>query len=806
MRLGLNALRSRMTLMFVGLLLLVQVATLSLTHYLGARMAAEEFLPVLDHAETAVRAELDRIARPLSLAATAASRASGLRRAASAREWETTSGLLRGQAERQHLDLALFIDAFGRIRAASDPGFRLAPDVAFEVPAVGAKNDVPLPQFVLDAQGRPVLVGMAPIDSGGRAGYVGAGQRLDVALARMKSQAGSVDLTIMARRDGEPWKLAATTVDSPRSHTLEDALARDLGAAGVFAGLSPLDLRKFETRFLGLPARGSDVALALQQSLGNALAPFQALRTVVTVVTVLGMLVFVMGSHLIASSITRPVRELARSARLMRFGDYSEPIRARASGEIAELASSLESMRGEVARREAEVHRMAYYDPLTGLANRVRFGEALREAIEVASGRGDDLSRRRLVVLLLDLDRFKWINDTLGHACGDRVLEAAADRLRTALPAEVVVARLGGDEFAVLATGANRPAHELVDCVTRALEAPIRIEEHTVDVGASIGVAHYPEHGGDADELMRHADAAMYTAKRQGVPSAVFDPAVEVNRVRHLSMLSDLRTALERDELELYYQPKVALAPGASRVAAEALVRWQHPDRGMLPPSDFIPFAEQTGFIRQMTIYLLPRAIAQAAAWLRDGTEIAIAVNVSARDLEERGFAERVGRWLARESLPAGLLCLEVTETALMEDPERALSVLRDLRTIGVQLAIDDYGTGLSSLAYLKTLWVNELKIDQGFVRAMAEGERDATIVRSTIELGHSLGLKVTAEGVENAVQAEMLREFGCDYAQGHLFSTALPTREFEHWVRLHAADRRLVARGAALTRPAALT
>ncbi len=774
--------------MFIGLLLLVQVATLSLTHYMGARLAGEEFLPVLQRAEAAVNEELDRIDQGLAQVAGVLARAGSVRRAAATRDWEAVSQALRHQAQRQRVDLALFVDASGRVQAASDPEVRFAADAAFE-PGSGDLNGAhPVRQFTIDAQGKPILISMVPFEVDGRKGFIGAGRHVDAPLLHVRGLAEGIELTLMARRDGEPWKLAASTVTPQRGEAIEKDLALELGAGGVLAGLSPVDLREFENRIVRLPTVGGAAAVVLQQSLGKALAPFEALRKVITMVTGLGMVVFVLGSHLIASSITRPVRELARAARVMRLGDYSQPIRARARGEIAELANSLDSMRQEVGRRDAEVHRLAYYDPLTGLANRARFGEALRDAIDAAAAGTDDLSRRRLVVLLLDLDRFKWINDTLGHACGDQVLQAAAERLRGALPDGITVARLGGDEFAVLASGADRPAHELVDRITLALEQPIRIGQHSVDVGASIGVAHFPEHGTDSDELMRHADAAMYAAKRHGVPSVVFDPVVETSRVRHLSMLSDLRAAIERDELEMYFQPKVALAAGAAHLAGEVLVRWQHPDRGMLPPSDFIPFAEQTGFIRQMTLYLLPRAITQAAAWLREGMEVSVAVNISARDLEERGFAQRVARWLAGESLPARLLCLEVTETALMEEPERAVAVLRELRTLGVQLAIDDYGTGLSSLAYLKTLWVNELKIDQGFVRAMTESERDATIVRSTIQLGHSLGLRVTAEGVETAHQAEMLREFGCDSAQGHLFAPALPTLEFDRWLRLQGA------------------
>ncbi len=782
--------------MFVGLLLLVQVATLALTNYLGSRLAGEQFLPVLEHAEAAVDGELAQRVRALTPAAGAIARFGGLRRATASGEWDAASGLLREQAKRQRVDLAVLTDASGRLRAASEAFLPIPAEATFEVFDPGGKGGVSPAQFVLDSQGRLLVVAMAPLEAGNRSGFVGVGRVVDEQFWRKTASASGVELSVMVRAPGQSWKLATTSVGASRSRDVEQALARELGPVGTLASISPFDLREFQNRVVDLSVVGGSVAVVLQQSLGSALAPFEALRMVVSAVTALSMLVFVFGSRLIASSITRPVRELAAAAKRIRAGDYSQPIRTRAHGEITELASSLDSMREEVARREADVHRLAYYDSLTGLANRALFRVALRDAVAVAAQPSDNMARGRLVVLLLDLDRFKWVNDTLGHECGDRVLEAAADRLRNALSDAEVIARLGGDEFAVLATGAKRPAHELADRISEALEPPIAIAEHSVDIGASIGIAHFPEHGRTADELLRHADAAMYTAKRHGVPSAVFDPALETSRVRHLSMLSDLRTALERQELELYVQPKIALEDGATRLSGEVLVRWQHPERGMLPPSDFIPFAEQTGFIRQMTIYLLPRAIKQAADWLREGIEVTLAVNVSARDLEERGFAQRVGRWLASESLPARLLCLEVTETALMEEPERAVAVMRDLRTIGVQLAIDDYGTGLSSLAYLKTLWVNELKIDQAFVAAMPENDRDATIVRSTIDLGHSLGLKVTAEGVETGRQAEMLREFGCDNAQGHFFSMALPMQQFDHWIRLQRAQ--------ALARPVA--
>ena len=790
MRLGFNDLRGRMTLMFVGLLLLVQVATLSLTNYLGARMAAERFLPALEEAQAALSDELAQWERSLAAVARSFERAPALRRAVSQHTWDDASRLLGELAQRQRAELALFFDETGRLVAASEP-VALPPSERIPVATEGrgGRSAASSRLVLMDARGHPVLLALVPFEGTGRHGFVGVGRRLERSLAQGLGETRRVELTVIASAPDEAWHVVSSTVAPERVAALERDLGYELSALGVLAGLSPFDLREFENRVVSLPAVGGSVAIVVQQSLGSALAPFEALRTSVAWVTLLGMIVFLLGSRLIASSITRPVRDLASAASRIRRGDYDQAIQTRAPGELAALAESLESMREEIARREGEVRRLAYYDSLTGLANRALFGVALRDAIAKAEGPTDDQGSRRFAILLLDLDRFKWVNDTLGHEVGDRVLEVAAERLRGAMPEGQMIARLGGDEFAILIGGAERPVHEFAERIGKALEPPIEIAEHTVDVGASIGIAHYPEHGETSTELMRHADAAMYTAKRQGIPSAVFDPALETNRVRHLSMLSDLRAALDRQEMELHVQPKIALTGGRPRIAGEVLVRWQHPERGMLPPSDFIPFAEQTGFIRQMTQYLLQRAIAQSARWLRSGLEVSLSVNVSARDLEDRSFSHRIARWLALESLPPRLLCLELTETALMEEPERAVAVLRDLRTIGVQVAIDDYGTGFSSLAYLRTLWVSELKIDQAFVRAMAHSERDATIVRSTIELGHSLGLKVTAEGVESAREEAMLREFGCDDAQGHHFSPPLTGAHFEQWAfEQHAA------------------
>lgn len=771
--------------MFIGLLLLVQVATLSLTNYLGARIAGERFLPALAAAQARLEAEIAERRQSLQSVARTLLRSPGLAQAVAAGRWEEALRSVRPGARKRAVDLVLLFDGEGRLRQASEPVSMTDSD---RVPADSSKGAGDRYLSMLDAEGRPVVVVLEPFEGTGSRNRLGVGRRLDPAIARNLGGGSGLVATAITRSAANPWRIAWTTDDDRAVPQLTHELATEMSPAAMLAGFSPFDLRTYEVRKVTLPVLGGEAAIVVRQSLGEALAPFETLRTAVTIVTVIGMVVFLVGARLIAASISRPVRELAKAARRIREGDYEGSIPARGPVELVELSRSLESMREEIARREGEVRRLAYFDSLTGLANRALFGQALRDAVKSASAPSGDPRSQRFAVLLLDLDRFKWVNDTLGHESGDRVLAVAAERLRDALPEGPMVARLGGDEFAVLVSGAQRPVHEIAERIGAALEPPILIARHTVDVGASIGIAHFPEHGTTPDELMRHADSAMYIAKRHGLPSAVFDPALETSRVRHLSMLSDLRAALEKEEIELYVQPRVSLSGDVPRLGGEVLVRWQHPDRGMLLPADFVPFAEETGFIRNLTLYLVQRAIWQGARWLREGLEVTLSVNISARDLDDRSLVQRIGRWLAAEALPARLLCLEITETALLEEPERAVTLLRELRTMGVQIAIDDYGTGFSSLAYLKTLWVSELKIDQSFVRGMSDSERNTTIVRSTIELGHSLGLKVTAEGVEGELEASMLRGFGCDEAQGHYYSPPLARHHFEQWAREHLA------------------
>ena len=438
----------------------------------------------------------------------------------------------------------------------------------------------------------------------------------------------------------------------------------------------------------------------------------------------------------------------------------------------------------QLIRQAAASHHEALHDPLTGLPNRELFADRVGQAIRAA-----DRGLQPAALLLLDLDRFKDVNDTLGHHHGDLLLGEVAARLTSALRGVDTVARLGGDEFAMLLPDATAEgAAAVADKLRATLHQPLTLDGVGLDLDASIGIAVYPDHGGDAAELLQHADVAMYAAKQTHAGFVVYDPAVDQHSPRRLALLGGLRRALERNELVLHYQPKADLHSGQV-LGAEALVRWQHPAHGLLGPGEFIPLAERTGLIHPLTRWVLDAALRQAAEWRRAGHHLSIAVNVSTRSLLDHDFPEQVADRLATWQVPAGSLVLEVTESAVMADPALALEVLGRLHALGVGLAVDDFGTGYSSMAYLKALPVDELKVDRSFVGQMTTSNSDAVIVRSTIDLGHNLGLHVVAEGVENQATWEELAALGCDTAQGYHLGRPMPAADLERWLQQPAPD-----------------
>ena len=484
------------------------------------------------------------------------------------------------------------------------------------------------------------------------------------------------------------------------------------------------------------------------------------------------------GSYFIARSITRPLNRLSESATRIRNGDYSDKLELEGTDEIRALAASFNHMREGIAAHEREILRLAYEDRLTGLPNRVLFNDRLQQAVHVARRNGSPLT-----VMIMDLDRFKHINDTLGHAVGDDVLREVGTRLRAALRESDTVARLGGDEFAaLLTTGSEERIVDVVRKALRCMEQPIECNGQSLDVGVSIGIARHPEHGDTPGTLIRHADIAMYLAKAANSEFAFYDPDRDGSRQEQLSLLGELRRALERNELVVFYQPKIDLASGRTK-GVEALVRWMHPSRGIVPPVEFMPFAERTGFVRTVTRWVLETTLRRCGQWLAEGIRLQVSVNISVRDLQNPDLPDIVSGLLTSSRVPAELVCLEITESSFMENPQRAVHTLGRLHALGVELSIDDFGTGFSSLAYLRKLRVHEMKIDRTFIAAMEEAN-DLAIVRSTIDLAHNLGLRVVAEGIEDERSLARLRAMGCDEAQGYFMSRPLAEEDLRQWLR----------------------
>ncbi|HUH94954.1 MAG TPA: EAL domain-containing protein [Casimicrobiaceae bacterium] len=609
--------------------------------------------------------------------------------------------------------------------------------------------------------------------------WVAIGFAVNDALVEELHTLTRLEVSFFTRQLGNGWRLQDSTLSPKRRAKLVADVARDRFAARDSEGNADSD--DAVTRVIDLPSRaGESVMAVLQEPLSSALEPYRRLQHRLTFVALAGVLVSILASVAIARGIAHPVRELARVARRIAGGDYSTVPPPSDVEEIGELATAFRAMQEGIASRESKIMDLAYRDPLTQLPNRTLYNERLDQAIAAAERRGETVA-----VLLMDLDHFKYVNDTLGHGVGDRILCAVTARLDQVLKRRTdTLARLGGDEFAMVLPGDDTQAAQgVARVILKALEMPVIPEGHRLEVRASIGIAVYPEHGAERSALLRHADVAMYAAKRDKLGCAVWNNDYDAYSRERLVVTNDLRRAIDRDELALVYQPKVVL-DGARDHHAEALLRWRHPFRGVVSPSEFIPFAEQSGYMRAVTQWVMAHVIAQCGRWRREGLAMNLSLNISAHDLMDSGLPDHFAALFERHGCAARWITLEIIESAILADPDQGIRSLERLSGLGCRLAIDDYGTGYSSLAYLRRLPVHELKLDKSLVQGMLGDRNDALIVRSTIELAHNLGLSVAAEGVEDQATLEALHELGCDVAQGFVLGRPLEATELAAWMR----------------------
>jgi diguanylate cyclase (GGDEF)-like protein len=777
MKLRVQSLQSRIVVFFLVLLALVQGVALILLQQANERNARAHIGQELAVGERVFRRLSDQNAARLTQAVEILALDFAFREAVATRDLATIQSVLLNHGARIQADRMAIISLDRAVIAdTADPQ---SAGRAFSLPKLieVAEREGRATGIVMHA-GRAYQVAMVPVLAPTPIAWAMFGLLVDDRLAKDLRTLSALDVAFFGRSDGGPWTALGATV----SAALQDRVAHALHAPQRVV----LELDDNHALVIPLATYQSEVVAVLSSSMEQAMAPFHQLGTLLIVLVVGSLAACVIGSILIARGVTRPLSALTEMTRRVEQGDYALPVQVSGPHEVSELAHRFNLMREAIAAREAQVTRLAYRDPLSDLPNRALFNDRLRVAIEVAKRASTPLT-----VLVMDLDRFKNINDALGHHIGDLVLQQVAQRLTGLVRKSDTTARLGGDEFALLLNNAGvEEAHTVGQKIIALLEQPIAVGQQVLDVGASIGVAGYPDHGEDADTLLRHADAAMYAAKRASIGVVVYDPHMHERREEQLSLLSELRQAIDWGELRLEYQPKVDLSRGEV-TGAEALVRWQHPTKGFVPPDRFIPFAEQTGFVRTITSWVIDAVARQAAAWLSAGRPLKVSVNISVHDLQNPDLVEVLSAALERHRLPASYLSLEITESGVMRDAARAIEMLRRVDAVGVGCSIDDFGTGYSSLAYIKQLKVDELKIDRSFIRTLVSDAKDRAIVLSTIELAHNLGLVVVAEGVEDGATAQLLRELGCDQMQGFHVSKPLDAAAFETWAAARAAARR---------------
>jgi diguanylate cyclase (GGDEF)-like protein len=770
-----RSLQSRILVLFLALLLAVLGVTVATVQRATYRQTLARIQDELVHGREVFRDKLVSRQRSLWQVAETLTKDDALRQAifSDPGDEESLFVALSNHRTRTGADFAQLVDLDGRVLVDTlDPDHRGRPFPHPRLLSPARVFDREPVALALDGRAYQVVAApyYVPVSAPQPTFWLLLGQLLDDAAARELGGLAGLEVAFVEAQGGRPRRVLASS--------MAGAARQQLGRHTAPFLQRPHQLRVDGHDYLSIvvPLRGGPTALdsVLMRSTAEAFLDFRTLSGQVLWIVLGAVLVAALGTAIIARGITRPVRVLEQAARRLAGGDYAVDLPLHDRGEIGELAREFGRMRQGIRERESAIHHLAYHDDLTGLPNRNRFRVEVAEAIAAARS-----ARGRLAVALVDLDRFKDINDTLGHHVGDRLLIELASRLEAAAAERgFVVARLGGDEFAVLLPAlAVRKAERAVAELRELLAAALETDELRVELSASIGIALFPDHGGDPASLLRQAEVAMYGAKEKKLGIAFYDASQDRHSVQRLTLMGELRQAIESDALHLCYQPKVDLKSGVP-VAVEALVRWRHPRLGEVSPSEFVPLAEQTGAIRPLTRWVLRRALAAAASWHRGGVPIGVAVNLSALDLHERDLPRRLLAELGDVALKPRHLVLEVTESSVMADPETARRVLADVVRMGVTVSIDDFGTGYSSLAQLQRLPVQELKIDRSFVLEMERSPEVSLIVRATIEMAHSLGLRVVAEGVESGAVAERLRDMGCDLGQGNYFGEPMEAPE----------------------------
>jgi diguanylate cyclase (GGDEF)-like protein len=768
--------RLRLSLLFVATLVGVQIFTALLVYGVARRAFIAEGERQLGAGATAVARQLDDISTRVADNVQVLALDYALRAAIAQRDQSTVLSALRNHGRRIGADRMLLIGLDGAIR--SDTSSLASEGQKFPFPdLVDAALDHAA-AAVVAMDGRAYWMIVVPVYAPEPIALIAAGIPVDNPLLSRLQKLSALPNTIELVTDtgGGRW------IDVARGDN-SVALVSALASAGHDLPLNPTLVRADGREYVALATRlresqkSAPVAVVLGYSLDDALEPYRSVALAWATLVALGLGAGLIGAMLIARSVARPIETLAASAHRVESGDYTPLRRVRIKGEIGQLATAFSHMTHAIAEREDRIRHHALHDAVTGLPNRQAAENAIRQAI--AGGADASGADTKGALLMIGLARLPEIIQTMGHSICDRLMRDAGTRLR-AFAANGLVARATDTQFSVWLGGtAKSDAIAVAFRILDSLGTPYHEGDLSIDTAPAIGIALCPQHGNEASALLRHAEVALIAALDSADPVAVYDPTTDPHRPERLTLMTDLREALDRNELRLAYQPKLNLAE--RRIdSVEALVRWNHRTRGSVPPDTFIALAEKTGNIRRLTRWVLASGIAQAQEWAARGHDVRVAVNLSARDLDDADLPRRVGDLLSLHGVSPRSIVLELTESAVMGEPELAVRVLRGLADMGIDLAIDDFGVGQSSFAYLRRLPVREIKIDRLFTQRLAEDVGDRTLVRSIVELGHRLGYRVTAEGVETRAAMEYLRSIGCDHAQGFYIAHALVPAEAE--------------------------
>ncbi len=698
-----------------------------------------------------------------------------LRQAVASQNEQTVLSALRNHGRRVGATRMLWMGLDGTIQGdtanedAIGKSFEF-PDLLDEAASQGKARGVAM----LD--GKAYLIVLVPVMAPIPIAYIGANIPLDDAMVDRLRRLSELprEVVLATRKESGDWDVVAKAVASQDilDQLLPDGvpppprkpLLMKRGARTDIVLATPIDTR-----------HSTPIVAVIGLSLDEALQPYDPVMLAALGLLLVGLVATLFGTGLIARSVARPLEALATVARRIAGGDYTPPEPTTQTDEIGQLSGALGNMAVTIGEREERIRFQARHDAVTNLPNRADLIERIDRVLKVRPDMDASL-------LLIGVPRLQEIVNTLGHEFRDQLMRFVGEKLREVVQNDGQVARVSDVAFAVWRPSwrqAGKMAHTLVTAVGE----EFREGDITVDISAAVGIALAPEHGRDAGLLLQRADIALHDAMARGEDRIViYDPETDPHRSDRLSLMSDLRHALEIGGLNLHCQPKIDLA--ANLVAgAEGLIRWTHPVRGFVPPDSFVSLAEETGNIRRLTQWVLATGIAQAADWAQRGMKIRMSVNLSVRDLGDPLLADRVTALLQEHGVDPSDIVLEITESAIMGEPDAAIEMLRRLADKGLDLSIDDFGVGQSSFAYLRRLPVREIKIDKSFVLKLGSSPEDATIVRSIVELGHNLGYKVTAEGVEDEGSFSFLREIGCDYAQGYFIAKALPSDGFDRFV-----------------------